>query len=262
MNTTTYQTFRTKGFILAGGLGDLNQRACVYRHLYEDSGKRNVFPLIAAHGALWAAGYFKAGMLGGRLMSLPFLARPGLRDEKLAGLAAFADKFRDINRRVCAESYALYHYSKQFTCADDYRVLAGSALAEALAACHASYRADQAFSQAQRAALFHAFFSWEQKFIVAPAVEEAFAALDWKVIKYLARKPTIDFAYFGSGYKLAFCDFADTGERIARGMQAYQRAESVGLDKVESSLSAYRLMPDQFHTDPNGLYRSIELACT
>ena len=46
---------------LAGGLRDLAQRATVYHHLFRASGGNHIFPLIAAHGALWAGGYFRFG---------------------------------------------------------------------------------------------------------------------------------------------------------------------------------------------------------
>src|SRR5262245_5220688 len=45
---------------LAGGLNDAEQRAATYRHLYRFSGGNHVFPLIAAHGALWSRNYFRA----------------------------------------------------------------------------------------------------------------------------------------------------------------------------------------------------------
>lgn len=108
MTREAYETLRKKGFALAGGLRDLSQRACVYHHMYADSGNRNVFPLLAAHGALWASGYFKKGMFGGRVLSIQYLLTPWLVKPHLDALSEFADKFRDINRRVCAESYALY----------------------------------------------------------------------------------------------------------------------------------------------------------
>src|SRR3954468_130726 len=100
MSTEVYEALRAQGFRLSGGLGDLRQRACVYHHMYEDSGGRNIFPLIAAHGALWAAGYFRKGMLGGRVLSAQYVFRTGLRAAKLESLSDFANKFRDINRRV------------------------------------------------------------------------------------------------------------------------------------------------------------------
>ncbi len=63
MTTAAYQNLRQRGIQLAGRVGDFRQRACIYHHMYADSAGRNVFPLIAAHGALWAAGYFKKGLL-------------------------------------------------------------------------------------------------------------------------------------------------------------------------------------------------------
>lgn len=61
--------FQAEAKVLAGGLTDLAQRAMVYHHLYRVSNGNHVFPLIAAHGALWAGGYFRYGLRLGRIIS-------------------------------------------------------------------------------------------------------------------------------------------------------------------------------------------------
>lgn len=242
MTSEAYEYFRNKGYALAGGLGDLQQRAGVYHGMYEDSGKRNVFPLIAAHGALWAAGYFRKGMLGGWLLSLPYLLAPSVRRARLRSVAAFADKFRDINRRVCAESYAIFHYTRRFGGTAFIRGVIGHAFTDILCECHLSCQCDMEFPKAQREKLFSAFFHWEQEHIVAPFVSEAFAQFDWPAIKYLALRPRINFAYFGKSFIVQFANFASQEERIRHGLQAYRRAEEVGLDHVERSVASYQVL--------------------
>jgi hypothetical protein len=241
MTSEAYENFRTQGYALAGGLGDLQQRAGVYHGMYEDSGKRNVFPLIAAHGALWASGYFRKGMLGGWLLSLPWLLAPSVRRAKLRSVAVFADQLRDINRRVCAESYAIYHYTRRFGATTFIKDLIGREFAEILCECHLARQFDVHFPRAQREKLFTAFFQWEQEHIVAPCVTEAFAQFDWPAIKFFALRPRIDFAYFGKSF-IQFANFSSVDERIRHGLQAYRRAEEVGLEHVETSVGNYKVM--------------------
>lgn len=260
MSTALYEQFRAKGYALAGGICDFEQRACVYRHLYDDSGGRNVFPLIAAHGALWAAEYFAAGMRAARLCALPCLLIPGLRDRRIRALEHFADQFRDINRRVCAESYAIYHYTWEHGAGPAIRARIGHALADAICACHASRRSGTPFSASMREQLFEAFFRWEQQHIVAPSVARAFADFDWPLIRFLARRPRIAFAYFGPGHQLRFKDFASEQERIVRGLQAYRRAEQVGLDQVERSFRLYPALSASFHTHPRAMFEALASA--
>ncbi|MES3024069.1 MAG: hypothetical protein V4857_21085 [Pseudomonadota bacterium] len=219
-----------------------------------------MFPLIAAHGALWACGYFKKGMLGGRVVSLPYMVIPAVHRVKLKAIADFADRFRDINRRVCAEAYAIYHYTKRHGGDDFIRGVIGDASADILSACHASAACDSHFSRQQREMLFNAFFRWEQENIVAPAVAQAFEAIDIGIIKYLALRPRIAFAYFGDDFRVQFKDFSSQAERVERGLQAYRRAEEVGVDRVEQALGHYKLMPADFHRDPGAYYQGIELA--
>lgn len=240
MTAASYAALRKEGDLLAGELGDVNRRAWVYHQMYLDSGKRSVFPLIAAHGALWAVGYFRQGRLGGLLLSLRYLLTPGVRRAKLAALEQFADRFRDINRRVCAESYALYHYTKRHGGDAFIRGVIGDGFADCLCACHASNRDNTPYGRAMREKLFLHFFNWEQEHIVGPAVTDAFDAFDWEIVKQLARRTRLAFSYFGKEFGVKFVNFASTEERIMRGLQVYRRAEDVGLDQVENALSHYR----------------------
>jgi len=257
MTREAYEGLRKRGFALAGGLRDLSQRACVYHHMYEDSGSGNVFPLIAAHGALWAAGYFKKGMLGGRLLSVQYLPTPWRIKPQLDSLVEFADKFRDINRRVCAESYALYYYTRYHEENDLIRSIIGDDFARVLYECHRARDRGSPFSQESREELFRRFFRWEQENIVAPSVTEAYASFNWRAVKYLALRPRIEFSYFGKGYDLSFDDFSSQEERVEKGLMAYRRAEQVGLAKVERALRHYRIMPAAFFHNPRAHYQTI-----
>src|SRR5258708_624498 len=147
---------------LAGGLNDLAQRAAVYHHLYQHSGGNHAFPLIAAHGALWARGYFRFGMRLGWLWSLTDLASPQRRQHRLTLLAAFADAFRDINRRVCIETYASYHFTRMFGQHPRAGELIDPALIEALMRLHAARKRGQELPDDEKRLVFEAFFHHEQ----------------------------------------------------------------------------------------------------
>src|SRR5690606_15063123 len=108
-----HEKLHSEAVRLAGGLHDLAQRAAVYHHLFEHSGRNHVFPLIAAHGALWARGYFRFGMRLGRLLSWQFPSTE-TRRRQMAALDRFADAFRDVNRRVCVDTYTKYHFSRRY----------------------------------------------------------------------------------------------------------------------------------------------------
>ncbi|MEN3238819.1 MULTISPECIES: hypothetical protein [Methylobacterium] len=163
-----YAAARREAEILAGGTGDLAQRALAYHHLFRHSGGHHAFPLLAAHGALWARGYFAWGARAGAALSLGALHRPALRRARLAGLAGFAEAFRAINRRVFVEVYASY----RFTLAHGERAGAEAhvdpVLLDALNRCHHAGRRMTALGPDERAHLFEAFFRWEQRMVVAP----------------------------------------------------------------------------------------------
>lgn len=247
--TRDHRRIHREATVLAGALTDLAQRASVYHHLYADSGGRNVFPLIAAHGALWGAGYFALGMKVGTLLSAQFLLSPALRRDKLRQLHAFADAFREINRQVCVEAYTAYHFSKLHGQAPGAERYLQPRLLAALNRCHRAQARGEPLPRPARRELFEAFFLWEQEFIVGPAVERALAALDWPLIRRVALRPRIEFAYFASSRDMQFADFASTAERIEKGMRAYELAEQTGLDRVERALRRYGVLPQAFFRD-------------
>lgn len=241
-----YAAARREAEILAGGTGDLAQRALAYHHLFRHSGGHHAFPLLAAHGALWARGYFAWGARAGAALSLGALHRPALRRARLAGLAGFAEAFRAINRRVFVEVYASY----RFTLAHGERAGAEAhvdpVLLDALNRCHHAGRRMTALGPDERAHLFEAFFRWEQRMVVAPAVAAAAAGFAWEPVRRLGLRPAIRFAYMPRRDTLHFADFADTDERIEKGLRAFALAEAAGWSTVEARLSRYGALPAGF----------------
>ena len=255
MSLEAYEALRRDGYSLAGDLADLSGRARLYYHLYEDSGGRNVFPLIAAHGALWASGYFKKGILLGHVLSLRHLLDSRLRNDHVRSLKAFANRFRSINRTVCAEAYALYFYTKKYRRTPEgiqgYKFKAS--LVDALIECHESTSKASDYPARQREKLFVEFFSWEQENIVAHEVTAAYEGFSWGTMKDLALRPRIGFSYFGRGHCLKFNDFSSKSERVESGLQAYRRAEDVGLEAVAEALTKYGVMRKAFRPNSASL---------
>ena len=177
-----YAQLRREATLLAGGIHDLTQRASVYHHLFEYSQGNHVFPLLAAHGALWARGYFKLGTRIGSVASWRYATSPSTRQTLMDRLGAFADAFRDINRRVCVETYAVYHLTS------DNRLLRRAErhvprdLLDPMIRCHTARRAGRRLSNDEKRALFKAFFLWEQTNIVGPSIDLAVSKFDWPFI--------------------------------------------------------------------------------
>ena len=252
-------SLRREATSLAGGLGDLAQRASVYHHLFEHSGANHCFPLLAAHGALWASGYFRSGMRVGSIISWGHAAAGNerRRQELVRRLTKFANDFRDINRRVCVEAYFIYYLSSADFLFHAAEKLVPSDLLDQMVRCHAARRAGRTLSNRERRSLFEAFFLWEQATIVGPAVERAFAEFDWPVIKATAVRPRISFAYFPHSSPLVFSNFSDTAERIEKGLRAFDLAASAGWEKVDLELRSYGILPSDFSVNPKDYFRTL-----
>ena len=245
-----YQRLHHEATRLAGGLNDLAQRAAVYHHLYEHSGGNHAFPLIAAHGALWARGYFRLGMRLGWIWSLTDLASPERRRLRLEKLAGFADAFREINRRVCIETYTSYQFTAQFGTHAQAGELIDPTLNEALGRLHFARQRGQELPDADKRIVFEAFFRHEQAHVVGPRIAEAIAEFDWPGLRAIALRPMIRFAYFPWRRLLLFRDFSRIDERINNGLQAFAIAAEVGWARVENGLRRYDILSPAFFQNP------------
>lgn len=260
----TYDALHAEGVRLAGSSQHLSQRAATYYHLYEDAGRNHIFPLIAAHGALWARGYFSFGMKLGQALSWQYGISSKLKRQKLDALESFAEAFREVNRRVCVEIYTIYHFTKLH----GEHPLAGKLVRPNLLAplrlLHCANQSGVKLDDGIRRAIFEAHFLDEQATVVGPRIEQAVAEFDWPLMKWLALMPAVRFAYFPRGKWLQFWKFDQTEERIARGLSAFDLAASVGWKHVEASLDRYDVMPAAFFDDSRAhfadLRKSILLA--
>lgn len=244
-----YERIQLQATALAGELADFSQRSAAYHQLYLASGGWNIFPLIAAHGALWGSRYFDKGMLAGWIFSLQFVFSPALRMAKLRNLRVFADAFADINRRVFIQAYSAYHFSALYGEEAGAEQFIDPLLLQHLNASHRAREQGEALTAERRQVLFEAFFLWEQATIVGPDAQAAVALLDWPSIKYFALRPRVEFLYFPTARHMKFTDFANTQERIEKGFRAYAMAEAAGLAVVESSLRGYKIPPVTFFSD-------------
>ncbi len=254
------EALRARAQALAGGLADLPQRASVYHHLFAHSGANHTFPLLAAHGALWASGYFRAGIRFGSLVATAEDLRGRKGQELKRRLLIFADDFRDINRRVCAETYFIYYLTADPSLRSHARSLVPPELLSEMERCHSAKQDGRVLSEKDRKRVFSAFFLWEQAQIVGPSIERAFAEFDWPLIKKMALKPKIRFCYFSALSPLVFKNFADTNERIAHGLSAFDRACQAGWPRVERALSNYGILPSRFLSSPEQVF--FELTST
>jgi hypothetical protein len=249
-----HAALQAEATILAGCLTDLAQRATVYHHIYEASGGNHVFPLIAAHGALWARGWFSIGLKLGRVLSWQSL-NAATRSQMMDELNRFADTFREINRRVCIDTWTSFHFTGRFgdqTLACE--IIDPNKLA-ALNSVHSARRNGLCLSDVERRKVFEAFFLSEQRTIVEPAIQEAVKDLHWPLLKAMALRPYVRFAYMPGG--MWFRNFSNQQERIERGMHAFDTAAQVGWKEVEAALHNYRVLPAAFLEVPGEYYEQL-----
>ena len=243
---------------LAGGLTDAVQRAAVYRHMYRFSGGNHVFPLIAAHGALWSRGYFRAARRLATALSWQYVLNPDVRQLQLERLTQFENVLRDINRRVCVDTYVNLHFTARCGVEKDAERLVPAPLLEAMARLHRARRSDKSLSDAEKRLIFEAHFRNEQQHVVGPAINAAVAEFDWPLVRAIALRPPIRFSYFRGAQCLLFRNFAESSERISKGLRAFQFAAETGWSHVEASLARYAALPRPAFTHPEDYFEGLK----
>jgi hypothetical protein len=255
--TAAHQQLEREATRLSGEKGDFVQRAAVYRQIFRAAQGNHAFPLIAAHGALWAGGQFRFGSrLARRLVwQYPWSAR--LRAERLASLTDFFNALREINRLVCIDTYVKFHFTRRFDGHAELTHFVPPEFLGPLSRLHHACREGRPLTEPERRELFEAHFQHEQETVVGPTLQRAAAALTWPLVKFIALRPRVRFAYLPAGVCLAFHNFADRRDRIKNGLRAFEIASAVGWDHVERSLADYGLLDSAALRDPDRYFAQL-----
>lgn len=230
------------GQALAGRADDMSGRAQVYRELYAASGNNFIFPLIAAHGALWGRWYLCVGRLAARIVNLlDWNAWPSA--ERVASFDRFVDALKIINRDVLTECYVAFHLTRTLGRHAVVKTRLSHSIIELLTGMHAATSRGESLAVAEQRRIYETFFRHEQERVAAPAVERAFAQLRWPYMNGICRRPWVWLAYFRYGKSLNFRDFAAAEERIEKGLISFDRAAALGWPSIETLLIKNPLYP-------------------
>lgn len=241
-----YAVLRAEAKRLAGAPGDIVQRVTVHYSIYRDSGGNHAFPLIASHGALWAAGFFETtGRLGDALRARYFYDSKE-RALRMAMLDGFANGFKAVNRSVLMDTFTNYYYTQRYGGHPGATGAMHPHLFEALNAVHQATASGVGISAPQRRYIFEQALRYEQEVTVAPGVREEIDRFDCPILRFLCLRPIVQFSYFPRSTYFLFRDFSDAGERIDKAMRAYDIAVRRGWQHTESALRSSTLLPTAF----------------
>src|SRR5258708_1613449 len=161
-----YDEMRVEATRLAGDLLDIPRRVSLLYNLYLDSGRNHAFSQIAAHGALWAFRYFEVGGSLGRLIGRRYFYNATERALRLGLLHEFAEGFRRVNRQVCIDTYANYHFAAQYGHLAAAAGIVPASLLDALNRVHFARKSRAALSAAEKRRVFEQSFLCEQEVTV------------------------------------------------------------------------------------------------
>jgi len=108
--------------------------------------------------------------------------------------------------------------------------------------------------------IYEAHFRHEQQHIVGPTLTSAVAEFDWPLVRALALKPAVRFAYFQGSRRLWFRNFASQDERIEKGLLAFSLASQAGWSTVDAALRHYRVLPAACFALPAVYFQELRAA--
>lgn len=241
-----YAVLKTEATELAGQPGDIAKRVMVHHSLYRDSKGNHAFPMVALHGALWAAGFFETtGRLGDALRARYFY-NADERAFRMGLLGGFAEGFKTVNRQVFIDTYTNYYYTKHYGQRPEAAGAIHPDLFAALNGMHEATRDGKALNGAQTRHLFSQALQFEQEVTVAPGVQAEVEKFDCPILRFLCLRPVVHFAYFPRSTYFIFRDFSNKDERIAKAMRSFDIAAAAGWSAVEARMQSFRLLPASY----------------
>jgi hypothetical protein len=93
-----------------------------------------------------------------------------LRQKQLAAVETFANVLRDINRRVCADTYASYHFTAIHGERSGAEKIIDPPLLESLNRVHVARLAGKELAGEEKLGVFQAHFLNEQENVVGPSI--------------------------------------------------------------------------------------------
>jgi hypothetical protein len=255
-----YRHFHEEAIRLGGQLGDADSRAAVFRDIYRHSGQNHVFPLLAAHATLWVRDYCLFGARWAWWLSWQYGLCPARRRTQLAAVGEFIAALREVNRRICAATYADYHFAARFGRHPAAGQVLDEALLEPLLRIHAARQAKGKLSDHEKLEVFWPHFLHEQEFHVGPAMTAALAKLHWPLVNFLALRPVVRLAYFPRGQRLWFGNLLSQRQRVANGLRSFQAAAEAGWQRTEESLAEYGALSPVSTAGQRGCNASLKTA--
>jgi hypothetical protein len=252
-----YGALREHAVRLAGVPGDIARRVVAHHRIYRDSNGNHAFPLVALHGALWAAGFFETtGRLGDALRARYFYnARE--RAIRMAMLGGFAEGFKSVNRQVFIDTFTNFYFTKFYGGRPGAAGILHPQLFAALNAVHDAARAGTTLPDDQKREVFSLALQFEQEVTVAPGISSEIEKFDCPILTFLCLRPLVRFAYFPRHTWFWFRNFSDKSERIAKAMRSYDLAAQTGWPAVEEAMKQSPVLPAAYWSDPAGYVRQL-----
>jgi len=245
-----HEAIRSHAERLAGGPGDIPQRVALLHGIFLDSGGNHAFPEVALHGALWAYSFYERRGAVSRAIAYRYFYDPDERARRAYMLFRFSQGFKEANRSVFVDTYANYVFSKRYGEAPGADEVLAPELLEALNRVHRARRAGTQLRERDRAEVFETALLYEQEQTVGPKIREEVARFDCPILSTIVLRPVVRFPYFPRTTYLAFRNFGDTEERIAKAVRSLELAERAGWPRVSRLIARAGVLPPEFGRDP------------
>ena len=248
-----YEALRQQAEDLAGEPQDIVRRVLHHHELYLDSNGNHAFPMIALHGALWAAAFFETTGHLGDALRVRYFYDAEEKAYRMALLNGFAEGFKAVNRQVFIDTFANYYFTKHYGARAGAAGILHPELFQALIDVHQASSQGVRLPPQQRRDTFSKALQFEQEVTVAPGVQAEVDRFDCPILRFLCLRPIVHLSYFPRETYLFFHNFANKAERIEKAMRSYDLAELTGWLHVEEAMRSSKLVKLHLASPQHGL---------
>lgn len=213
--------------------------------IYRQSHGNHVYPLLAAHVMQWCDSFFSVDGHLGTVLHYRFCYDEAERARRLDMLRAFSVALNECYQTGCARTHADFYATRDGVTNAPPGNTMQDGLAAALTLLHTATRAGTPLTSEAKRDLFLQYWRFEMEDIAGVVVRAQVRKIECPVVRALVLQPLLRLAYFPPHMHIAYSDFSDAAERLAKAARLYDLAVTSGWDGVEATVNGYaQLQPE------------------
>jgi hypothetical protein len=247
-NTHTTQRTTNVGQTVHAGPGAAGVSALC--DIYRQSHGNHVYPLLAAHVMQWCDAFFSVDGHLGTVLHYRFCYDEAERARRLDMLRVFSEALNECYQAGCARAQADFYTTRDGVASSSPGLAMSGGLTAAFALLHTATRAGTPLTSEAKRSLYLRYWRFQMEDIAGVVVRAEMRKIECPVVRALVLQPLLRLAYFPRHIHIAYSDFSNTAEGLAKAARLYDLAVTCGWNGVEATVNSYAQARPETSTVP------------